>query len=248
MCVVGSRKASPYGAQVCERLISGLAGTNTVIVSGLALGIDGLAHRAALDAGLTTIAVLASGLNWGSIYPATHMHLAKEIVASGGALISEFPENYRPFKSNFPQRNRIMAGLSHAILVVEASAKSGTLITARLSLDYNRDVLAVPGSIFSERSVGPHMLIQNGATPITSSEELLVALGLEAEKNSGPDFDLESCTVLEKKILRVLSEPRSRVEILKEVRENVSEVNAAVSLLEMKGYVIQSDNFLRRKW
>ncbi|MEK7390817.1 MAG: DNA-processing protein DprA, partial [Patescibacteria group bacterium] len=180
LCVVGSRSASQYGVDACRELIGGLRGSDVVIVSGLAIGIDAIAHKAALDAGLTTIAVLGSGLGWEAIYPRTNIQLAKEILAGGGALISEFPAGYTPRHYNFPERNRIMAGLSHATLVVEASLKSGTLITARLALDYNRDIFTVPGSIYAKQSAGPHMLLSNGAMLVSQSEDILHGLGLDA--------------------------------------------------------------------
>ncbi len=185
LCVVGSRDCTPYGKEVCERLVAGLAGFPITIVSGLALGIDSIAHRAALEAGLATVAVPGSGLDPRAIYPPGHARLAEEILVAGGCLISEFPplENARPYF--FPQRNRIMAGLCHATLIIEAEAGSGTLITARLTLDYNRDLLAVPGSIFSDFSVSCHDLIRDGATPITSPVDLLRALGFEVEDQTG---------------------------------------------------------------
>ncbi len=244
LCVVGSRKASPYGVQVCKELISGLKGTNTVIVSGLALGIDSIAHQAALDAGLKTIAVLGSGLDWSAIYPRSHENLAKEIVASGGALISEHDHTFSPYKANFPERNRIMAGISHATLVIEASFRSGTLITARLALDYNRDVFSVPGSIFSSHSEGPHMLIRNGATPITSSHNILEALGLDLNSLTQKNRRLEDCTDLERKIYQTLSEPMTRTELLHKLTCDAKDLNVALSLLEMRGFITENSGIL----
>jgi len=216
-------------------------------VSGLALGIDGVAHEAAIKAGLTTVAVVGSGLEWNTIYPKQHLGLAKEILAAGGAIISEMPANHAPRNYNFPERNRIMAGMSHAVLIIEATAKSGTLITARLALDYNRDVFAVPGSIFSEQSYGPHMLISHGATPVTSSEDLIQTLGLTVNSSALKKMHLDDCTNLEKKIYAALSEPLSRPELLRTITDDVRDANIAISLLEMKGYVIESENGLRRR-
>jgi len=179
LTIVGSRKYSSYGRDACETLIAGLVGYDIVIVSGLALGIDTIAHKAALGAGLKTIAVPGSGLDDKVLYPSTNRLLAKDIIEKGGALLSEFAPDFRATIWGFPQRNRIMAGLSQATLVIEAEEKSGTLITARLALDYNRDVLAVPGSILSQGSRGTNQLLRQGATPITSSEDLLGALGFE---------------------------------------------------------------------
>ncbi len=245
LCVVGSRKATPYGIQACKELIAGLKGTNIVIVSGLALGIDSIAHQAALDAGLKTIAVLGSGLDWSVIYPQSHLNLAKEILAAGGAIISEQTNhNHRPYLFNFPERNRIMTGMSHATLIIEANMKSGTLITARLALDYNRDVLAVPGSIFSSNSDGPHMLIKNGAAPVTSAQDILNALKIDSQSISNKYRILEDCTPLERKIYETLSEPMSRTELLQKINGDVKEINIALSLLEMKGFVGESGGVL----
>ena len=147
LCVVGSRKHTEYGKEACQKLIAGLRGYDIVVVSGLALGIDGIAHKAALDASLTTIAIPGSGLHPSVLYPSSNRQLAEKIVDSGGALLSEFEPMFRPTLYSFPQRNRIMAGISHAVLIVEAEIKSGTLITSRLATDYNREVMAVPGSV-----------------------------------------------------------------------------------------------------
>ena len=154
LAVVGSRKYSHYGKEACEQVVKGLRGYDITIVSGLALGIDSIAHRSALDAGLKTIAVPGSGLDDDALYPREHLQLAREIVEKGGALVSEYEPDFKATTWSFPRRNRIMAGLSKAVLVVEAERPSGTLITARLALDYGRDVFAVPGSIFSETSRG----------------------------------------------------------------------------------------------
>ena len=173
LSVVGSRKYTSYGKEVCERIISGLAGYPICIVSGLAMGIDGIAHRAALDAGLRTIAVPGSGLDQSVIYPRTHLGLAKEIIENGGTLLSEYEPDFRATPWSFPQRNRIMAGLSQGVLIIEAEEKSGTLITARMALDYNRNVFTVPGPIFSATSKGTNNLLRQGATPIPSAKNFL---------------------------------------------------------------------------
>ncbi len=160
-----------------------MRGYNVTIISGLALGIDGLAHKAALKAGLKTLAVPGSGLDATVLYPRSHLQLAEEIVRNGGALLSEFKPQTQAATWTFPKRNRIMAGLSHAVLVIEAELKSGTLITSKLATEYNRDVLTMPGSIFSSTSEGPHMLIKLGATPVTASEDILRTLGIEPPTN-----------------------------------------------------------------
>src|SRR3989344_4618820 len=158
LCVVGSRRYTNYGKEVCGKLIEGLRGYPVVIVSGLALGIDALAHRAALAANLPCVAVPGSGLSPHVLHPASNRRLADDILLSGGAMLSEFEPDFRPTLWSFPQRNRIMAGLSDAVLVIEAESKSGTLITSKLATEYNRDVFTLPGSIFSSTSAGPHML------------------------------------------------------------------------------------------
>lgn len=177
LAVVGSRKASEYGIRVTQEMVKPLVEAGVVIVSGLAYGIDAIAHDTTLNAKGTTIAVLGSGVDDQSVYPSSHRALASRILASGGALLSEFPLGTNPLKQNFPFRNRIIAGLCHGTLVVEAAVKSGSLITARCALETGRDVFAVPGSIHSETSQGPHNLIKLGATPVTSVQDIF---GLEA--------------------------------------------------------------------
>lgn len=222
----------------------GLKGMNVVIVSGLAFGIDSIAHRAALDAGLKTIAVLGSGLDWSVIYPRSHTSLAEEIINAGGAVISEEDQFHKPQDYNFPKRNRIMAGLSHTTLIIEAGIKSGTLITAKMALDYNRDVCAVPGSIFSTYSDGPHMLIKNGATPITSSTDLLNILGINSDIAVATARALESCSDLERRIYEALREPMSRTELSRKIEANVVDINIALSLLEMRSFIKESGGIL----
>ena len=160
LCVVGSRKYSAYGHDAIEKIILGLTGYPITIVSGLALGIDTLAHQFALSAGLKTLAWPGSGLNPKVIYPSTNYRLAEKILIEGGCLLSEYEPNQPATLYTFPRRNRLMAGLAKATLIIEAGAKSGTLITARLATEYNRDVLAVPGSIFSPNSYGSNWLIR----------------------------------------------------------------------------------------
>lgn len=238
LCVVGSRKYTEYGKSACQKLIAGLRGFPIVIVSGLAIGIDSIAHQAALDAGLKTIAVPGSGLNPTILYPQSHLNLAKNILRNGGALLSEFESDFKATPWSFPQRNRIMAGLSHAVLIVEAEQKSGTLITSRLATDYNRDVLTVPGSIFSKNSDGPNMLLRLGATPISSSEDILTALGFES-RTERPDQEMLflNCSTEERKLLAVIGEPKEKSVIMRELQIPINELNALISLLEIKGLI-----------
>lgn len=240
LCVVGSRKYTSYGKEACEKLIAGLAGLPVVIVSGLALGIDGIAHRAALSAGLTTIAVPGSGISPKVLYPSTHRRLAEEIQKAGGALLSEFEPEMRAATWSFPQRNRIMAGLSHAVLIIEAEKKSGSMITMRLAADYNRDVLALPGSIFSSASEGPHYLIRNGATPITSPEDLREALGFKKEESGDLAERFADCSDEEIKILKILAEPMSRDELIQKSEMEAKDVSMILTLLELKGHIRES--------
>lgn len=181
LSVVGSRKYTDYGRQAVEYLISGLRGHNIGIVSGLALGIDSLAHQAALDADLYTLAIPGGGLGDGSIYPRSHLPLAHKILEAGGGFLSEYDPDFKATTWSFPERNRLVAGISHATLVIEAGEKSGSLITARLAADYNRDLLVVPGSIFSDNSKGTHQFMKLGARPITEPTDILDALGIEVK-------------------------------------------------------------------
>lgn len=235
LAVVGSRKYTAYGREATERIISGLAGYPICIVSGLAIGIDGNAHRAALDAGLCTVAVPGSGLDPMVIYPRAHANLAREIIKNGGALLSEYEPDLRAAPWTFPQRNRIMAGLSQGVLIIEAEEQSGTLITARLALDYNKNVFVVPGSIFSATSKGTNKLLKQGATPITSAIDLLGELGF-VEQQMGT-LDLTLYTPEEQAILILLDEPRSREEILSLSNLSSPQTLSTLTVLEIKGTI-----------
>lgn len=238
LAVVGSRKNTPYGKQACQNLIEGLKGYPIVIVSGLALGIDTIAHESALRSGLTTIAIPGSGLAHKVLYPATNRSLADRIVTSGGCLMSEFEPEFKATLWSFPARNRLMAGISQAVLIIEAEEKSGTLITARMATDYNRDVLAVPNSIFSQTSCGTNKLIKLGATPITSSADILEALGLAQKEETLVQQELfDELPDEEKSILTILCEPKSRDEVIREVGKPASETNMILSIMEIKGLI-----------
>ncbi len=245
LCVVGARKNTTYGKELVETLIAGLKNQPITIVSGLALGIDGLAHRAAIENNLPTIAVPGSGLSLEVLHPQSHARLAQEIVEKGGTLMNEFEPEFKATQWSFPQRNRIMAGMSHATLVIEAEKKSGTLITARLATEYNRDVLTIPGSVFNTTSEGPHMLIRLGATPIRNSDDILEALHLESAATSNMDSDDETkyfdCSEKEMLIIKILNEPLPRDQILREMRDThqiaTSETQTLLSLLELKGLI-----------
>lgn len=238
LAIVGSRKYSNYGREAVEMLIAGLQGYPIVIVSGLALGIDALAHRAALQAGLFCVAVPGSGLDRKVLYPSTNRNLADDIVKAGGALLSEFEPDFQATTWSFPQRNRIIAGLSNAVLVVEAEQKSGALITSKFATEYNRDVFTVPGSIFSASSAGPHMLIKLGATPITSPSDLIEALGYKADDKVKRDYS--DCTEEEKKIIALLHSPLSRDDLIDSLDIPIGQAHALLSLMELKGLIKES--------
>lgn len=179
LLVVGSRALTPYGKEACEYLIGGLKDHPISIVSGLALGADACAHQAALAAGLHTIAVPGSGLADSYIAPQTNLGIAKAILSAGGALLSEHPPETGARPHYFPSRNRIMVGIADAVLVIEAGERSGTLITARLAGEYNRDLLCVPHRITDHNSEGPHMFIRLGAELVTSPNDIIEALRLD---------------------------------------------------------------------
>lgn len=242
LCVIGSRKYTPYGKDVCKKLIEGLKGYPITIVSGLALGIDSIAHETALESKLKTIAIPGSGLDEKVLYPRSNVGLAKRILENDGCLLSEFEPNQTASHWTFPQRNRIMAGISKAILVIEAEQKSGTLITARLATEYNRDVLTVPQSIFSSTSEGPLMLLRLGATPIGKSEDILEALGFEIEKADTEKQQrlFEDLNDDEKIIATTLTTPLSRDELLDTLSFDVAELNSILTMLEIKGIIKES--------
>ncbi len=247
LAVVGSRKYTSYGKEICEKLIKGLKGYPIVIVSGLALGIDSIAHRTALDNGITTISFPGSGLDNSVLHPRTNIKLAQEIVNNGGCLISEMDPSWKATLYSFPQRNRLMAGISKAVLIIEAEEKSGTLITARMALDYNRDVLAVPGSALSSNSNGTNWLIKQGATPIIKSEDILEALGFEVAKEKKSDKEkYADCGKDEMKIIELLREPMERNDLIRELGMNIGTANALLSIMEIKELIKEELGEIRK--
>jgi DNA processing protein len=240
LAVVGSRKYSEYGKNVCEKLIEGLRGYSITIVSGLALGIDSIGHKAALKAGLPTIAIPGSGLSDKFLYPSSHKELARRIVEDGGCLLSEFADNIPGYPSNFPQRNRIIAGMCDAVLVIEAELKSGTLITSKYAIEYNRDVFTVPNSIFSKTSEGPHMLLRLGATPITQSSDIVSALGLQPHEDLFQKRDYKDCSSDEHEVINILSEPRSRDEIIRLLGKPIYVTQTILATMEIKDLIEES--------
>lgn len=233
LAVVGSRKHTPYGKQVIETLLPPVV-QSCVIVSGLALGIDALAHEAALSHAGTTVAVLGSGVDDDNIYPSQNRLLASRMLASGGALLSEFPLGTHALKHHFPFRNRIIAGLCHGTLIIEAAEQSGTLITARLAMEHNREVFAVPGPINSTASAGANRLIKEGATPVLNPQDLLEPLGITGNAPARMMFTPD--TSEERVVFDLLhAEPIHIDELIRTLQLPAAQISQTLSLLELKG-------------
>jgi DNA processing protein len=245
LAVVGSRNYTNYGKQVVQHLISGLRGYPVSIISGLALGIDAFAHEAALAAGLHTLAVPGSGLDDAVLYPRRNLSLAHRILESGGGLLSEFEPAFTATQWSFPKRNRIMAGLSHAVLLIEAGERSGTLITARLAVEYNRELLVVPGSIFSENSHGVHQFLKLGATPVTTSAEILAALHIDAHSDLSA-IEETTLSETEQRVLAALHEPQSHDALVRILEMPTEEVLMLLMQMELRGQIREDSGvFLR---
>lgn len=239
LCVVGSRATSLYGRRVTQQLIAGLAQYPVAIVSGMALGIDGEAHKAALDVGLPTVAILPSSLDYESMYPATNKALAMRILARGGCLMSEYERPHKAMIYDFAKRNRIAAGMSSAALIVEAGERSGTLITARLALDYNREVLSVPHELGKESGAGANRLIREGATLVRTPDDILQALGLKplnAPVQAALPTDL---TAPEAAVLLALTGATDKDTLLEVTHLSAQEANIALSSLQLRGLIIE---------
>lgn len=236
LAIVGSRKHSQYAEQVIKRLVAELSSKKVVIVSGLAIGVDAIAHREAIRNGLKTVAVLGSGITDKAIHPGINFSLAQEIIKKG-CLLSEYKEvNVQTWL--FPQRNRIMAAISDAILIVEAAKKSGTLITARLGLDYNKEVLTVPCSIFSNYGAGSNQLLKEGAHPVFGVEEILEALNLADNKQESTKRELNKN---EKIILDSIHKGiASFDELVLETKFNTTEIIQILMEMEIKGIIKKS--------
>lgn len=238
VALVGTRQASAYGREVARGLARELAHNGITVVSGLALGIDATAHEAALEAGGRTIAVLGSGVD--QIYPAKNRKMALAMIQQGG-LISEYPLGTRPEANNFPPRNRIISGLSLAIVVVEAGQRSGALITAKFAAEQGRDVFAVPGSILQPSSAGCNALIQEGALPLLSINDLLEQLHLERVSVQREARQTIAADPTERLLLAHLSsEPVHLDEIVRLSAMPAAQVNGLLAMMELKGLVRQS--------
>lgn len=236
IAVVGTRQASAYGLAAVRTLLPPVARQGISIVSGLALGIDAAAHRVALEHQGITVAVLGSGVDM--IYPWPHRDLAQQIITVSGAVISEFPLGAGPMRHHFPQRNRIISGLCRATLVVEAGEKSGALVTAKFTLDQNRELLAVPGPITSPTSIGPNNWLRLGARLAARPEDILELFGAVALPTPPAPAIPTGQTPTEQLLINLLvAGPRHIDELAEESRLDTSVVAAALSLLEIRGHI-----------
>lgn len=238
IAVVGSRKYTSYGARVAQEITAKLSSENITIISGLALGIDTFAHRAALESPTgRTIAVLGCGLD--QIYPSSNKQLAAQIINNRGAIISEYPLGTPALKYNFPVRNRIIAGLSLGVLVVEATLKSGTFLTAKSALEYNREVFAVPGSIFSFNSEGANNLIKMGASIVTNADDVLAELNIQKKNSEVEVQKIIPGSPEEAVIINLLDKEKSiHVDkIAKTSKLDIAKVIQTLIMMEMKGKV-----------
>src|SRR3989338_2199285 len=239
IAVVGSRAATIYGRQVTEKLVSSLVMSGLVIVSGLARGIDSIAHRSALDAAGRTIAVLGSGVD--TIYPPENMRLAEEITQNG-AVVSEFPLGFPSVPSNFPTRNRIISGLSLGVLVTEAAVDSGSLITAGCAAEQGREVFAVPGPVNSKMSVGTNNLIKEGVHPATEAADILQVLDIERKQRQldtgNKKLETGKLDKMERTILDLLDGQSKHIDVIaRESGLKIDKVSSTLSLLELRGLV-----------
>ena len=238
VAVVGSRKPTAYGRAVSQQLVGELARHGIIIVSGLAIGHDGLAHRACLDAGGTTVAVIGNGLN--DIYPHRNQGLAQDIIAAGGAIISEYPPDAPVYPSHFLERNRLISALADVVVVIEAGERSGTLNTASHALAQGREVMAVPGNITSPLSRGCNRLIAEGATPILSARDILDALHIddEAATTQPTKRQIHFDSPESQRIYDLIADGHNDGDELGQLSHlSASELNIALTMLELNGYI-----------
>lgn len=234
VAIVGTRKPTKYGTEVTQRLAYDLAKRGVIIVSGMALGVDGLAHRAALEAGGTTIAVLGNGLD--AFYPSSHEQLGKNIIKSGGAIISEYEPDVPAYPANFLARNRIVSGLSDAIIITEAAKRSGTLNTAGHALEQGRDIFVVPGNITSPLSAGCNALLRQGAIPVTSAQDVLEVI---APQLLSPQAQLAlGDNPLQTKIIQLLqSGIRDGDQLQQEAEATAGVFATELTMMEINGHI-----------
>ncbi len=234
VAIVGSRKISSYGRQVTERFASELARLGVVIISGLAFGVDFLAHKSALESGGLTAAILPTSLN--KIYPSAHVNIANQIIKSSGTLVSEYEQSEPIYKTNFIERNRLVSGLADVLLITEAALKSGSLHTARFALDQGKTVMAVPGNINSLESEGCNNLIKSGATPATSLDDVLFELNIKAGKTS-EEKDFKG-TAEERIIMELISEGVSDQEDISTASQlDGPTISSTLTMLEIGGHI-----------
>ncbi len=234
VAIVGTRKPTAYGKEVTTRFASELASRGVVIVSGLALGVDAIAHRAALDANGLTLAVLANGLH--RIYPAAHRGLAMDIIKQGGAIISEYEEGIEARSHHFLERNRIVSGLSDAIIITEAASRSGTLNTAMHALEQGKEVFVVPGNITSPMSLGCNELIKQGATPLMNTDQVLETIAPEALQSQTTLFS--SNDPLEQTVIDLLvAGVRDGDELQQKAGCSATDLSTALTMLEIAGAI-----------
>ena len=242
VAIVGSRSASDYGLKVARSIARGLASLDFTIVSGMARGIDGAAHQSALDAGARTIAVLGSGAD--RVYPPEHVRLYRSITEQG-AVLSELPMGTRPAAFNFPARNRLISGLSLGVVVVEATEKSGSLITAALALEQNREVFAVPGEVGSSRSRGAHRLIRHGAKLVESAEDVIEEIapqlvGQRVTTTPAPRLLPQQCSDAARKVFALLQERILHIdEVIQTSGLSSAQVSHILLDLELRGFLRQ---------
>lgn len=237
VAVVGTRRISPYGRQVTEEVAGALARNGVTVVSGLARGVDAIAHQMALDAGGRTLAVLGSGVD--RIYPPEHRRLAEQVTAQG-ALLSDYPPGTQPDAANFPPRNRIISGLAKAVVVVEAGETSGALITAAFAADQGREVFAVPGTIYAPQSKGTNLLIQQGARPLLNCQDVLETLNLALAGEHRAARSVLPADATEAQLFALLGhDPMHVDEIRAQTELPIEKVSATLALMELKGMVRQ---------
>ncbi|OGF87618.1 DNA protecting protein DprA [Candidatus Giovannonibacteria bacterium RIFCSPLOWO2_01_FULL_46_32] len=242
--IVGTRRSSAYGEEILRKIIAGLAPYGFATVSGMATGIDTIVAKASLENKIQTIAVLGSGLSKEAFYPPKNWTLAEKIVEAGGAVLSEYERDMKATLWSFPQRNRIISGLSPATLVVEAPEKSGALITAKFALDQNRDVLAIPGSAFSANSAGTNRLIKQGAALVESAEDVLRAYGIDlaVKPPSGGLTALADLSPEEKIIFELMAEPADIDTLIRKSKMPSHAAQSVIGLLEIRGIIKKIGN------
>ena len=238
VAVVGSRKSTYHAKEAVNKIISELVGTDICIVSGLAAGIDTSAHNSAIENNLKTIGVIASGFDF--IYPTSNKNLYEKIEKGGGAVVTEYYPTFQPLKFRFPQRNRIVSGLSYGTLVAEASLKSGALITANLCLEQGRELMCIPGLISNPNTEGIYKLLKNGATLITQAQDILEALNWEIKPAEQLKINLEGLSSTEEKILDAIEvEEKNADEISLETKIDIDELLTTLTTMELKGIIKQ---------